>query len=233
MTLQNSGAITFANIQNEFGGSNPISLNEYYGADSGIPNSGQISMNQFYGKSDTYSTILTVGHNNFEAPNTGFALGKSPPFNTSNPPFNPGTARPSFGSFSNPLWIDGTSRILGLFGSLRAGIKVVSSYELRFTVEGLHAQNSFNTLICGFGTYQTSQANTYHRSDLNSLNGFEQGTGVNGSNMYGPTIFGVHCTIWYWVTNSQNVQGDGNTYGRTRGTPTIGGVGTTHTITVT
>lgn len=51
MPLQSSGAISLSQIQAEFGGSNPISLSEYYGAASGIPSSGTISMNQFYGKS--------------------------------------------------------------------------------------------------------------------------------------------------------------------------------------
>ena len=51
MALQTSGAISLTDIQTEFGGNNPISLDEYYGAASGIPSSGAISMNQFYGKS--------------------------------------------------------------------------------------------------------------------------------------------------------------------------------------
>ena len=59
MTLQSSGQMTFTDIQTEFGGTNPISLDEYYGAASGIPSSGQISMNQFYGKSAGIS--ITMG----------------------------------------------------------------------------------------------------------------------------------------------------------------------------
>ncbi|NDB30812.1 hypothetical protein EB151_14840, partial [archaeon] len=51
MVLQSSGAISLANIQTEFGGSNPISISEYYGAASGIPSSGTISFYNFYGKS--------------------------------------------------------------------------------------------------------------------------------------------------------------------------------------
>ena len=59
MVLQSAGAISLANIQTEFGGTNPIGLDEYYlnglyttgtGA-TGIPTSSQISLNQFYGKS--------------------------------------------------------------------------------------------------------------------------------------------------------------------------------------
>jgi hypothetical protein len=59
MVLQSSGAISLANIQTEFGGSNPISFSEYYAnanpsytsGVSGIPNTGSaISFSQFYGK---------------------------------------------------------------------------------------------------------------------------------------------------------------------------------------
>ena len=62
MTLPNSGALSFSQIQGEFGGSNPIGLNEYYrggpivpnhGNTSPIPTSGQISVSQFYGTSVT------------------------------------------------------------------------------------------------------------------------------------------------------------------------------------
>jgi len=37
MTLPSSGALSFANIQTEFGGSNPISLSEYYKNGSNVP----------------------------------------------------------------------------------------------------------------------------------------------------------------------------------------------------
>lgn len=57
MALPSSGnAISLGDIQTEFGGSNPISMSEYYrnGAyvtsnNTGVPTSGQISLNQFYG----------------------------------------------------------------------------------------------------------------------------------------------------------------------------------------
>jgi hypothetical protein len=63
MALQSSGAISLANVQTEFGGSNPIGINEYYGVAAGVPASGTISLNNFYGKSaaaafDFYSSIF-------------------------------------------------------------------------------------------------------------------------------------------------------------------------------
>ena len=46
-----TGTASMLDIQNEFGGSAPISLSEYYGAASGVPTSGTISINDFRGKS--------------------------------------------------------------------------------------------------------------------------------------------------------------------------------------
>ena len=50
--LPSSGPLSMSQIQGEFGGSNPISLSEYYGAAAGVPSSGVISISDFYGKSD-------------------------------------------------------------------------------------------------------------------------------------------------------------------------------------
>ena len=74
MALPSSGALSLANIQTEFGGSNPISLNEYYaggayvpagtsGTYGAVPSSGAISIRNFYGTSKiyTYSGTMTQG----------------------------------------------------------------------------------------------------------------------------------------------------------------------------
>lgn len=66
MPLSSVGPISFSEIQSEFGGTNPISLTEYYSSGSytngvtGIPSSGPISiMNNLLGKSKATTTILT------------------------------------------------------------------------------------------------------------------------------------------------------------------------------
>lgn len=75
MALQTSGAISLANVQSEFGGSNPISINEYYrgganvpnsSANSSIPTSGTISLSNFYGgvsasADNTFEFTMGVG----------------------------------------------------------------------------------------------------------------------------------------------------------------------------
>lgn len=67
MTLASSGQLTLNDIQGEFGGSNPIGLNEYYRGGSLVPNhgnttpiptSGTIEVNDFYGTSSTSPTDL-------------------------------------------------------------------------------------------------------------------------------------------------------------------------------
>jgi hypothetical protein len=74
MTIPSSGPLSLSDIQTEFGGSNPISLSEYYAGganvpsgttgDSGpIPSSGTISMGQFYGASNRVSITLTISAN--------------------------------------------------------------------------------------------------------------------------------------------------------------------------
>lgn len=68
MPLPSSGPLSLANIQTEFGGSNPISLSEYYaggglvpagttGTFGAVPSSGTISIRNFYGTSNVVISI--------------------------------------------------------------------------------------------------------------------------------------------------------------------------------
>ena len=68
MTLASSGALSLQSIQGEFGGSNPIGLNEYYRGGSlvpthsgtaSIPTSGTIQVDDFYGTSSASPLDLT------------------------------------------------------------------------------------------------------------------------------------------------------------------------------
>lgn len=72
MAIPSSGALSLSDIQTEFGGSNPISLSEYYaggayvpagttGTYGAVPSSGEISIRNFYGTS-----AFTLGFNNAE-----------------------------------------------------------------------------------------------------------------------------------------------------------------------
>lgn len=73
MVLQTTGPISLSDIQTEFGGTNPISLNEYYagggltpsgtsGTNGAVPTSGAISLSQFYGTQAALDVqTVTVG----------------------------------------------------------------------------------------------------------------------------------------------------------------------------
>lgn len=66
MPITSSGAIAFTDIQTELGGSNPISLSEYYrgGAyttnnNTNVPTSGAISLSNFYGAGKQYAVTIS------------------------------------------------------------------------------------------------------------------------------------------------------------------------------
>ena len=77
MTLPSSGPLSLSDIQGEFGGTNPISLSEYYaggglvppgttGTFGAVPSSGAISIRNFYGTSNVVyrldaNTYIDVG----------------------------------------------------------------------------------------------------------------------------------------------------------------------------
>jgi hypothetical protein len=93
MTIPASGPVTFTDIQTEFGGTNPIALNEYYaggglvpagttGTYGAVPSSGQISVQNFYGTTaytpiyvdEVFSTYLYVGNASTQTITNGIDL---------------------------------------------------------------------------------------------------------------------------------------------------------------
>lgn len=75
MPLPTSGPISLLDIQNEFGGSNPIGINEYYGVGSGVPASGTISLFDFYGLSNAYNLIISANQTNLNLRSYAIANG--------------------------------------------------------------------------------------------------------------------------------------------------------------
>jgi hypothetical protein len=80
MALPTSGPLSLSDIQTEFGGTNPISLSEYYaggglvpagtsGTNGPVPSSGTISISNFYG---TTNVVISISNQNI-ADGTGGA----------------------------------------------------------------------------------------------------------------------------------------------------------------
>lgn len=83
MALPSSGTLTLAQIQGEFGGSNPISLSEYYrngglvtSNNTNVPTSGAISISNFYGAVKQFAfTIGTTYSSTQDLRTLAFAAG--------------------------------------------------------------------------------------------------------------------------------------------------------------
>ena len=130
MTLQSSGAISFDDIQDEFGGSNPISMTEYYGK-STLPSSGEISLSDFYGTANAISTTYKGTSSSFTVSGSGIVV----------------CAGMTVGNFSNPpnltsVTVDGSSTSFTtidyrggdwLYGTNTPHVPAVCGY---FTVSG-------------------------------------------------------------------------------------------------
>ena len=86
MAIPSSGTLTFTQIQTEFGGSNPIGLNEYYRggayvpnipANSAIPTSGAISLSNFYNSTAlfVYNETITSNYSTYNLNSSMTAAG--------------------------------------------------------------------------------------------------------------------------------------------------------------
>lgn len=69
MALPSSGTLRLSQIQTEFGGSNPISMSEYYRGgpyvttnNTGVPTSGAIRIGNFYGAVKQFSLTITTNY---------------------------------------------------------------------------------------------------------------------------------------------------------------------------
>lgn len=60
MVLPSSGPLSLKDIQDEFGGTEPILLSEYYAIAKDIPSTGAIDVGDFYGALDTFSLTISA-----------------------------------------------------------------------------------------------------------------------------------------------------------------------------
>lgn len=139
MTLQASGTISLNDIQTEFGGASPISLNEYYrggglvpntAQNAAIPTSGAISLSQFYGTSAETSEFIqfTCGQGSGGATRYGFS--------------NAGPV-PGYGSYGSRSPTTYQGNTIGLFHNQQVS---PTEWEIEFAIQGSHAQSKFSNL---------------------------------------------------------------------------------------
>ena len=186
MTLPNSGSLALSQIQSEFGGSNPIGLNEYYrgGANvpshantSGIPSSGTISVNQFYGKSNAAPIDTTVGGNQGTSP----ANGKFGQVNKGIQSAAAGTDYPAVGSWTNSGFTNSSGNASFNITGFTSGASNIAPNTPRFSIGGNNVGPTFAALT-GY--------NTLSGGGLNITIGNAGGTAsANLGTQYTPTAF--------------------------------------------
>jgi len=111
MTLQSSGALSFSQMQTEFGGSSPISMTEYYGEGT-IPSSGTIKVSDFYGQS---SGFVLQGNVTFFTGTIGSITHTKPSA------FSASSYYGSVGYFPNNWYASNGTQLRGLVGDVSTG----------------------------------------------------------------------------------------------------------------
>ena len=192
MALPNSGSLSLSQIQSEFGGSNPISLSEYYRGGSLVPNhsltgniaaSGTISVDMFYGTQDAAPVVNSFAGNIASLPIQG--LNK----------YN--------------IIAHGINQITGLFskgagGSFNDQTFSNPSGNTSFTVRATFYQNSnlaSRGLICLAGNYSSQSFAAVTGRNAVSVSGY--GTlsfsGSGGPSVANDATYGAYS---YWLASS-------------------------------
>ncbi len=156
MALQGSGAISLANIQTEFGGSNPISLSEYYQAgtyvsehSSSVPVSGAIDLADFYGTEKAVRIVVSSNTTNYNILTSATAAG-----------YNNSTAQPIVVIVNSGVEVSGSGTHGMRTGALHADTDLI--IICNGTISGAHGGTNsggadaiyFETTTGGSGTYE-------------------------------------------------------------------------------
>ena len=162
MALPTSGVLDLSDIQTEFGGSNPISLSEYYaggsyvpsgtsGTNGAVPTSGEIAVSDFYGTQSGITVTVTEG-NAVTLGVVGFSLANKI---VSSPELGY-AAWQTIGS-RTPTTVNSVT-INGLYFSATK----YAEPRFYFTLQGNRAQNFVTSLnIQGYGAVTTAAADSY------------------------------------------------------------------------
>jgi hypothetical protein len=154
MAIQASGAITLQDIQDEFGGSHPISLSEYYGSDT-VPASGQISLSDFYGTQNAFSFNVTTG---IDGASTLSTLATAAGWDGTVPiimTVNSGVHIRSMSSSTPSLTMDVANSVLinngAIFGRGGNSNSGAGGHAISITATGTTVTNNFGAFIAGGG----------------------------------------------------------------------------------
>lgn len=182
MALPTSGTLSHSAIQTEFGGSHPIRMTEYYGADhyNGLPSSGTITANDFFGKSRRTAKI-TCGRSSDSIYRYGYSITGGSSY------FEPetGESQVAFGSITRNTYI------LSAIQTLSAVVmEPYGGNDSHLVIAQLSSSNS-GWSTCYFKNYQ----GTVKSVNRTAADGFIQLAKANYSG-------GNYAYGWKWETQS-------------------------------
>lgn len=172
MTLPSSGTITHAMIQAEFGGSNPIGLNEYYGVATGVPTSGTITNADFYGTSAA-PTVFTLNGGTYSSNGvTYIGYGRANKFAFLHPESGTNFSV-NVGSVSQYVGVVGSYDLLGLMATSNSS----GSYII-ITVSNPYGSNpNWTRMGIGNSGASTNTFSVLNRSDFDYYGANQHGIG--------------------------------------------------------
>ena len=192
MPIPASGPLALTDIQTEFGGANPIGLNEYYagganvpagtsGTYGAVPSSGQISIQNFYGTSKAVpgqQAYTTAGTYTFVVP-TGIT-------SISTVTVGPGSKTTDGGAGGGLSYVNNTSVTPGESLSVRVGSPGSSSYLKRSTTSLVEASaaggSSGGSPVVGTGGTGGGGGSGAQLGGAGGAAGYSGTGGVGGSN---------------------------------------------------
>jgi len=209
MAIQASGAITLQDIQDEFGGSHPISLSEYYGSDT-VPASGQISLSDFYGTQNAFSFNVTTG---IDGASTLSTLATAAGWDGTVPivmTVNSGVHIRSMSSSTPSLTMDVANSVLinngAIFGRGGNSNSGAGGHAISITAAGTTVTNNFGAFIAGGGgggggvgggggagqsAYNTASSNGGTTGSVTFAGGSTVNVYWSGCTIYGTVIGGT------------------------------------------
>lgn len=220
MALQSSGAISLSDVQTEHGGSNPISISEYYDADTGVPASGTISLSDFYGTSSFSPAINTTGlYIYYDMRYSYSGSGSTITDMSGNGRNGTLTGSPTY-SGSNSFVFDGSSGkyiTTSSTGSSFWNGNWTASFWVKFDTIGTSSSASFGYALLQQGTFGTNSYISYEQRNsglwLSSFNGSSESRVDEASTLSTNTLY--YCTvsstssdsIKFWVNGSASTTG--------------------------
>jgi len=209
MAIQASGAITLQDIQDEFGGSHPISLSEYYGSDT-VPASGQISLSDFYGTQNAFSFNVTTG---IDGASTLSTLATAAGWDGTVPivmTVNSGVHIRSMSSSTPSLTMNVANSVLinngAIFGRGGNSNSGAGGHAISITAAGTTVTNNFGAFIAGGGgggggvgggggagqsAYNTASSNGGTTGSVTFAGGSTVNVYWSGCTIYGTVIGGT------------------------------------------